>query len=365
MKRKVWLIVMVALSVGLPQTILADDSSRGPDINFGASVSYGYDFNDPTNANDDQNKLGYSSLEQDESFNIDLVQLDVSGERGSLSYHGAIDFGDLAEAAGDSHDGDVALRKMSITYDFGNAAATAGRFETPIGYEVLEPWGNAHISRSRAWHAQPENHDGINASFGLDVVDVLLGVANSFTVYDPIANDVDDEKAIILAFGAPIGEASDVHVAGIYSQEEDSIDRWMVNAILTGLVNYGDMTIDYAIEGNWRSDDTDGTPDSDIEFLNIGVYAGTAVGPGSIHLRVDFTDDEGLLTSNLDPSVQDSQVTSVTVTGSYPLGAGVDARVEYRYDTSNEDIFGEDDTGEMTDIDNLIQVQIVWHPEAG
>jgi hypothetical protein len=363
----VWLFAVVALSVGLPQIVLADDSGGRPELSFGASVSYGYDFNDPIGSNDDQNKLGYSSLEQDESFNIDMVQIGVSGERGSLSYEGKIDFGDLAAQAGDSDDGDVALQTMNIAYDFGGVVATAGRFATPIGYEVLEPWGNAHISRSRGWHAQPINHDGITAGFGLDVVDVLLGVANGFTVADQRirVNDPDDEKAIILGFGAPIGEAHTANVTGIYSQDDDSIDRWMVNAILSGVLNYGDIEFDYAVEGNWRSDEPDGTSDSDIEFLNIGAYVGTSVGAGSVHLRVDFTDDEGLLTSDLDPSIQDSQVTSVSVTGSYPLGAGVDARVEYRYDTSNEDIFGEDDPGNMSDIDNLIQVQVVWHPDAG
>ena len=51
-------------------------------------------------------------MEQDNSFNIDLVQLGVSGQRGRLRYGASIDFGDLAKFAGDSADGDIALQAL-------------------------------------------------------------------------------------------------------------------------------------------------------------------------------------------------------------------------------------------------------------
>ena len=53
----------------------------------------------------------------------------------------------------------VAVRQCEARSSFpGQAAAN---FYTPIGYEVLEPWGNANISRSYSWSLlQPINHDG-------------------------------------------------------------------------------------------------------------------------------------------------------------------------------------------------------------
>jgi hypothetical protein len=347
---------VAALSLGVTQSAIADDSGSGPEFTFGASVSFGYDFNDPDTGNAAQNRLGYSSMEQDESFNIDLVQLGINGERGALSYAGTLDFGDLAAFAGDSADGDIALQTMNITYDFGPVAATAGRFATPIGYEVLEPWGNAHISRSRGWQAQPINHDGITVSGSVDVVDWMLGVANNFTVADQqiAANDVDDEKAIIASIGAPLGDDHSAYLSGLYTQEGDFLDIWMLNTIFAGLIPTGDMDINYALEGNLRNNDPD--IGSELQLWNIAAYGGVDVGPGSIDLRVDYTDDEGIV------SPIDAEVTSVTVTGSIPLASGVDVRLEYRFDTSNEDIFG--DGSSLEDTMNTVQAQLVWAPEA-
>ena len=83
-----------------------------------------------------------------------------------------------------------------------------------------------------------------------------------------------------------------------------------------------------------------------------------ADGPGGLDLRIDYSDDEGITTGGVD-----AEVTSVTVTGSLPLAAGVDARLEYRFDTSNEDIFADGSAG-GDDILNTVQAQIVWHPES-
>lgn len=356
MKRNVLLAAGAALVIAVPQAGLADSGS-GPDFTFGASTSFGYDLNDPDPGNAGQNRLVYSSLEQDESFNIDMVQLGISGERGDLSYVGTLTFGDLAAFAGDSADGDIALQTMNITYDFGPVAATAGRFATPIGYEVLEPWGNAHISRSRGWQAQPINHDGITLSGTADVVDWLIGVANNFTVVDnPIlANDIDDEKAIIGAVGAALGDDHSIYLSGLYSQEGDFLDIWLGNLILAGMVSAGDLDINYAVEGNYRDDSPD--VGSDLQMWNVAAYGGVDVGPGGIDLRVDHTDDDGITTGGVDAAV-----TSVTVTGSVPLAAGVDVRLEYRFDTSDEDIFG--DGSDLEDTLNTIQAQLVWHPEA-
>ena len=110
---------------------------------FGMSTSYVYDFGDPEqNINGAPpgfvplNSLGYASLEQDEAFNIDLVQLGATGQRGALSYGAKIDYGDLAKLAGDSSDGDIALQEAYIAWEFSDGiTATAGRFggfELPI-----------------------------------------------------------------------------------------------------------------------------------------------------------------------------------------------------------------------------------------
>ena len=187
---------------------------------FGMSTSYVWDGGDPeSSAPPNLNVSGYASQEQDESFNIDLVQLGATGQRGALSFAAKIDYGDLARLVGDSDDGDVGLQEAYLTWEFTDGiSATAGRFGTPIGYELLEPWGNPNISRSWAWLAQPINHDGIKVGGSLANIDMMAGVVNNFTVADQTANDFDDEKGIIGSLGTSISDAFNLYAAGHVDQ---------------------------------------------------------------------------------------------------------------------------------------------------
>lgn len=360
MRKLVGLLITGIFVVGTAGIASADD--EGPNFTFGASTSFGFDINEPNpsgaNPVDPQNVQTYSSMEQDESFNIDLVQLGINGQRGAVGYSATLDFGDLAAFAGDSDDGDVALQTAYITYDFDGVGAMAGRFGTPIGYEVLEPWGNANISHSRGWQAQPINHDGITISGSADIVDLMIGVVNRYTVSDQQidVNDPDDEKGIIGSLGVGVSDELSLYIAGIYTEENDTVDRYMANLILSGDCDAGDAAIRYALEGNLRNDDPDSG--SDTTMWNVTGYVGTDAGPVGVDLRIDYTDDEGLTTG------LDTQVWSVTVTGSIPVTDGVDFRVEYRHDEADDDIFGGDNTPTDNSEDALdtVQAQLVWHP---
>jgi hypothetical protein len=357
MRKLVGLFVAGVFVFGAASVASADD--EGPNFTFGASTSFGFDINEPNAGNpaQGQNILTYSSMEQDESFNIDLVQLGINGQRGAVGYSATLDFGDLAAFAGDSLDGDVALQTAYITYDFDGVGAMAGRFGTPIGYEVLEPWGNANISRSRGWQAQPINHDGITISGSADIVDLMIGVVNNFTVADQqiAANDVDDEKGVIGSMGIGISDELSIYIAGIFTEEGDVTDVTMGNLIVSGDVAAGNSGIRYAVEGNWRENDNSNGV-SDVQMWNVTGYVGTDAGPIGVDIRLDYTDDEGITTPI------DTKVWSVAVTGSIPVTDGVDFRVEYRHDDADDPIFA-DGSGTDEAMDT-IQAQLVWHPEA-
>ena len=72
---------------------LAIADGDGPNVTMGASASFTYDINDPDQFTSTANTALYGSREQDESFNIDLVQIGLSGERGAVSYGAKIDLG--------------------------------------------------------------------------------------------------------------------------------------------------------------------------------------------------------------------------------------------------------------------------------
>ena len=328
------------------------DGCDGIDWTFGASTSFNYDFNSPDGAS--LNTSTYSNLEQDESFNIDLVQLGVTGERGHVGFGAKLDFGDLTAFAGDSEDGDVALQEAYVTYDADGVGGMLGRFGTPIGFEVLEPWGNAQASRSWAWIAQPVNHDGLTLNGSADVVDVMIGIVNNFTVNDPLANDVDDEKGVIGSIGAGVSEALNLYFAGIYTEEADTVDIGAINAIVSGDIDVVERNLRYAIEAYWRHDDPDGGEELDLWSV-VGYVGADVSGPFAFDLRIEYADDEGIVLGD------DSDVWSFTPTLSVDLVEGVDFRFEYRFDKAGEDIFLDD--SDPDDSLHSITGQLVWTPE--
>lgn len=360
--RKTWrtaLAVGTLVLAGWIGVAGADDGcckQDGPQWTFGASTSYTYDFNRPDAPplSGNANEMTYPSLEQDESFNIDLVQLGVSGTRGRVGYSAKLDYGDLARLAGDSEDGDIALQEAFLTYDGDGVGVRLGRFATPIGYEVLEPWGNAQASRSWAWQAQPINHDGLTFGGTADVIDVMIGIVNSFTVADQdiLANDADDEKGVIVSLSAGVSETFNLYVSGLYTEEQDTVDIGAVDVIVSGNLRVSASGLRYAVEGYYRRDNPDGAGAD--ELWSVAAYLGHRLGgPFSLSSRIEYFEDEGIL-------LPDTSVVSLTPTLTIELVDGVDFRVEYRFDKSDDDVFLDDSSDD--DTIHSLSGQLVWSP---
>jgi Putative beta-barrel porin-2, OmpL-like. bbp2 len=355
MRKLVRIFALTALvcSVGAAGARADDSANSGPTFLFGASTSYVYDFNKP-NGDPGLNADSYANLEQDESFNIDLVQIGIAGQRGKASYGATLDFGDLASAAGDDENGDVGLQTAWLSYAVTDAvSATAGRFGTPIGYEVLEPWGNAHITRSYGWEAQPINHDGLKIDAQAGPVSLMVGGVNSFTVSDPDGNDPTDEKGFIASLGGEVSDLLKLYAAGIYTQDDDA-DITMLNGIISGSAPMGDdASLDYIVEGNWRQDDQH--HDSTIDLWNIEAYLEAKLGRLALGVRGDYTDDEQILTDF------NTSLWSITTTAGWTLTDGLIARIEYRHDEADDPAFT-DHNGAEDSLDTL-QAQVLWTPE--
>jgi hypothetical protein len=347
-------VVGLILSLAATAAFAADDD--GPNFTVGASMSYVYDFNDPDpDLDDNSNSLSYANLEPtDESFNIDLLQLGIHGTRDEAFYGAKIDFGDLARLAGDSADGDVGLQEAYLGYGFGMATVTAGRFPTPIGYEVLEPWHNANISRSRAWvQFVPISHDGLSVSGRFaDTVDASIGVVNSTFVNDPAGNDNNDDKGVVGSLGIDVSDVS-MSLAGLYSEEDlgfDDDDQSILNFIVSSPVGAGHL----ALEGNWARDDLEDT--GEFDFWNIVLYAGFDLGRTGIDLRgdygqADFEDED------------DVGIWSATATLSWKLVESVEFRFEYRHEEFDENFFADDNDPFSEKSVDLLQAQLVMSPE--
>jgi hypothetical protein len=347
----------------------AQAEDGGPTFTFGASTSFVYDINEPEGQFTGENAKTYADGESEESFNIDLVQLGISGTRGRVAYGAKIDFGDWTDSIEDNIDGDVALQEMFLAVDAGPVVITAGRIPTPLGYEVVEPWANANISRSRAWFFQPISHDGAALSGELGGVSLMAAVVNGMRISDDGADNPDDEYGVIGSASVPIADIADFRLSAIYSDEEDEIRIFELNAYLSGSTDrfrYGLETT--WLDGNGHGPATVVRPDESV--WDVTAYGGATFGSFSLDGRLSYTDQEGTNGNYL--HANDESVVSFTATGGYEIVDGVVIRAEYRVDSSSDDVFDDNDSGAtlagpfgQDDIVNVVQVQLMWAPATG
>ncbi len=361
MRKLLGIVSAAALVVGASSVASAE--GEGPNWTFGAATSYVWDINDPNGGFSGFNSLSYSNQElRDQSFNIDLLQLGISGERGAASYGATLDFGDLAAMADNSSDADIALQTAWLGYDMDMVGVTAGRIATPIGYEVLEPWGNATISRSYGWQAQPINHDGVTAHATLDSIELMVGAVNNFTVGQTAAtvNDSDNRKGVIWAVSSGLSDALNAHFAGIFTDDfGHSTETLELNGILHGDLEPSGFALQYAVEYTYLNVDPDGSGGSpfagEVDLNSIVFRVGTDVGPTGIDIRYEYLDDEGFIVP------VSTKIHSFTFDLTWALVDGMDFRVEYRHDEADDNVYGDDAT--LDDNDDVVQAQLIWYPE--
>lgn len=353
------------LLLGGVATSQADEG--GPTFTFGASTSFVYDFNEPDDQNTHENQKTYADGASEESFNVDLVQLGISGSRSIVTYGTKIDFGDWSDAIEDNIDGDVALQEMFLAIDVGFGAITAGRMPTPIGYEVVEPWADPNISRSRAWFFQPISHDGAALSGEIRGVSLMAAVVNGLHINDEQANNPDDEYGVIASFSVPVGDAS-FRFAGIYSDEKDELRVIELNAFVAGTYERWR----YGLETTWLDGNGhgDSPQPSDTEVYDVTGYGGATFGKWSGDLRLSYTDQKG--TNGNYFNRNHDKIVSFTATGGYEIVDGVVFRAEYRVDSSSEPIFDDHNSNETVagptgqdDLINVVNVQLLWTPATG
>jgi hypothetical protein len=349
----------------------ADDG--GPTFTFGAATSFVFDINQPDHEITDENPKTYADGESEESFNIDLVQIGASGTRGRVSYGAKFDFGDWADAVANDLEDEIALQEMYLAVDAGFALVSAGRMPTPLGYEVLEPWANANISRSRAWFYQAVSHDGAAIAGEIGSVSLMVAIVNGFHVNGGDLNNPDDEYGVIASMGVPFGSAS-FRLTGMYSDEEDAVRKYEINGNVGGTVERWR----YGVDGTWYHGEghVEGSADPprpkplDSDVWDVTAYGGATFGHWSGDARLSYTDQEG--TNNNLFHRNHENVVSFTATGGYEIVEGVVLRAEYRVDSADDDIFDDDNSGlddgnpsGLSDLVQVVQVQLLWTPATG
>ena len=324
---------------------------------FGGLVygSYNYNFNSPDSGSNNMHIFDQNHND----FTMDLLQLEMSKETESgVGFHAVLDYGETAgliqsDWGGDlAHNFEVQQAYMTYTFGIGNGIEMKfGKFATLLGGEVIESPYNPNVSRSFMFgYAIPFTHTGVLFSTALnDNISLTAGAVNG---WDNV-RDNNNGKTFLGSLGLEFGDLAWTF-NGVFGAEDDdsgSSKTGVFDTVLTYspmenvdlLANFDYGTASEQVGG----DDADWTGLSGIVTLGGGLLD-ESLADWSFALRGEwFSDPDGYRTGI------EQDLREVTGTFKWQMTENLQARLEFRHDWSNKDVF-DDGSGYSDDQDSMI-----------
>ncbi len=327
---------------------------------FGGLVygSYNYNFNSPDSGSNNMRIFDQNHND----FTMDLLQLEVSKETESgVGFHAVLDYGETAgliqsDWGGDlAHNFEVQQAYMTYTFGVGNGIEMQfGKFATLLGGEVIESPYNPNVSRSFMFgYAIPFTHTGVLFSTPLtDMVSLTAGVVNG---WDNV-RDNNNGKSFLGSLGFDLGDLAWTFnaVAG----PEDADSGKSKTSVFDTVLTYTPMdNIDLLLNfdyGRASHVNTGGDEDADWTGLSgIATFGGALLTPEleawSVAIRGEwFSDNHNYRLgveeagSSFDPN-RNVNLWEVTGTLKWQMTEQLQARLEYRHDGANRNVFGDGD----------------------
>lgn len=242
---------------------------------------------------------------------------------------------------------DLVQAYASFAVPVGNGLqVTAGKFVTPLGYEVIAPTGNAFYSRSFLFgNAIPFTHTGITASYTLsEQVSVMGGVVRG---WDQALEDANDMVSFLGGVTFTVGEDTKVVLAAITGPEQadnESDYRTVFDLIVTHQLS-DELLLALNADYGWEADAAlDG---GTANWFGVAGYASYELSDMlTLNGRGEYYSDQdrGFLNGS------GTEVWAATVgLGIKPLpndalGSNLLIRPEIRFDYSPDDVFDNDNS---------------------
>jgi len=286
-------------------------------------------------------------------------------------------FGDDAELIHSTGLGETAATGVADHFDLQQAYVVArapigagidfkvGKFVTLLGAEVIESLANWNFSRSYMFgFAIPFTHTGALVSYPIgELGSVTGGVVNGWDIVD----DNNNFKSLIGNITLTPMEGVTLAVNGITGAEQaqnnrddrtvvDVVASWQATDKLAFVANY-----DYGFESAGKS--VAGFDSKN--WTGLALYAKYDINDKwAMAGRVEWFDDKDNfrtgLTSVGGATPSDIDFYGYTLTSQWKLHEHVLARLEYRHDKADEQVFFQDTTG-FTTYQDTIAAEMIYH----
>ena len=202
----------------------------------------------------------------------------------------------LFDHYGSSPDNQWDLNQAFLDINLPNIAKVrVGKFNTPIGYELIDPTGNSLYSHSFLFgYAIPFTHTGVTATFKLnEQFDLMVGVTRGWDTSTEDNNDtVDFLGQIHYAF--PTGD-SNLYVTVISGADQPGDnDNWRTLVDLIYTRSIGDnvtvaLNADYGYEANSQAS----ASGSDVQWFGVAGYLGVKMSDAiTLNTRIEYFNDQ-------------------------------------------------------------------------
>lgn len=342
---------------------LGDDlDSAG--INLGGLVEVGYthSFGDPV---DDEIVGRAFDFEDDELI---LNQLDFVAER-ETDYEKPWDVGfklemlygrdgrftrsngfldDDDDEEPNTHEFDITQLYGEIILPVGNGMKlTAGKFITPLGYELVMPADNAFYSHSFIFNLVPYAHTGLLLTYPLcDQWTIAGGASRGWDQAGEDNNDAIDGIGVVTF--APSDETEMALSFTIGPELEDNTDDWRY-AFDYYITHQCTENLLAAIDATWIYEENAGEDGEDANTFGIAGYATYTINDRfDVNARAEwFGDTDGYL--GYDANLYEVTLgLKITPFAGDPIGRNLFFRPEVRYDVSDEDVFDDGENDQIT-----------------
>lgn len=222
-----------------------------------------------------------------------------------------------------------------------------GKFATLAGYEVIESKDNYNYSRSLPFlFAIPFTHTGVRASYqAIETVKLTLGINNGWDSLE------DNNDAKTLEFQALVTPTPWLTLSGVvyYGAEKtlfvgghDPGDkRWLIDLVATvsNIPGLPGWTFGANLDLGEEEASSVTDPGDDASWMGLAFYAKWQINePWAVAARFSLLDDsDAFRTGGF--AGEDNQLSEITLTVEYRITKDTIARLEFRHDMSDEDVF--------------------------